>query len=101
MKHLLLAALLLSAASCASDDDTLKYQKVRVEVPRPDVNIEPDGKDLQYMAYCHEEERALSGWMNSRSEAESKARDYTSEHPDRKYSILWRQKPGARMVPRF
>jgi hypothetical protein len=101
MKHLLLAALLLCAVSCASDDDSLKYQKVRMEVSQPDVHIEPDGRNMQYMAYCHDEERALSGWMDSRSEAESKAREYTSEHPDRKYSILWRQKPGGRMVPRF
>ncbi|MBI3857092.1 MAG: hypothetical protein HY293_15505 [Planctomycetes bacterium] len=98
MKQLLLAALVLSAVSCSTDTD-IKYHRVRTEVQIPDVNIEPGG-DVQYLAYCTDEERALSDWMDSRSAAESKAHEYTSEHPDRKYTILWRQKPGGRLIPK-
>jgi hypothetical protein len=100
MKKLLLAALVLSAVSCAADDD-LKYQKVRTEVETPRVNHDTGG-ELQYMAYCNAEERALSGWLDSRSEAESVAGAYRSEHPDRVCSVLWRQKPGTqKLVPKY
>jgi hypothetical protein len=95
MKKLLLAALLLSAVSCAHDEDKLEYQKVRTYVSTPDVQNEPEGPNIQYMAYSLAEERALSGWLDSRSEASSKAREYASEHPDRQTTILWRQKPGT------
>ncbi len=101
MKKLLLAGLVLTAVSCAADDD-LKYQKVRTEVQVPSVHNEPSGGQLQYMAYCNAEERALSGWVDSRSEAESAASAYRSEHPDRICSILWRQKPGTqKLIPKY
>ena len=100
MKHLLLAALLVTAVSCASDDD-LKYQKVHTEVQVPSVRHEPDSNQVQYMAYCNAEERALTGWVDSRSEADSAASAYHREHPDRDVSILWRQKPGTqKMIPK-
>ena len=99
MKKLLLAGLVLSAASCA-EDDGLRYQKVQTEVPIPSVNHETGG-ELQYMAFCNAEERALSGWLDSRSEAESAASAYRSEHPDRDCCVLWRQKPGTqKMIPK-
>ncbi|HVE43481.1 MAG TPA: hypothetical protein VNM14_26620 [Planctomycetota bacterium] len=101
MKKLLLAGLVLTAVSCATDDD-LKYQKVRTEVQVPSVHNEPSGGQLQYMAYCNAEERALSGWVDSRSEAESAASSYRSEHPGRDCSILWRQKPGTqKLIPKY
>jgi hypothetical protein len=101
MKQLLLAAVVMTAVSCASDDG-LKYQKVQTEVSVPSVNHEPGGGEIQYMAYCNLEERALSGWVDSRSEAESAVSAYRSEHPDRSCSILWRQKPGTqKMVPKY
>ncbi|HZE95933.1 MAG TPA: hypothetical protein VE981_02790 [Planctomycetota bacterium] len=93
MKHLLLAGLLLGAVSCRHDDDALQYEKVRVERYEPSVRIEPEG-ELQYMAFCSDEGRALSGWTDSRSEAQSKAGEYHGEHPDRECTVLWRQKPG-------
>ena len=98
MKQLLLAALVMSAVSCATDEDKLEIQRVRTHVDTPDVRNEPEGQDIQYMAYCIAEERALSGWVNSRSEAASKASDYRSEHPDRECTILWRQKPGTQKL---
>jgi hypothetical protein len=94
MKHLLLAALLLGAVSCRHDDDALKYEKVRVDRYEPDVRVEPQGENLEYMAFCTAEGRALSGWVGSRSEAQSAASSYHSEHPDRDCTVLWRQKPG-------
>jgi hypothetical protein len=101
MKKLLLAGLVLSAVSCA-EDDGLKYQKVETQVPIPNVNNEPGGGQIQYMAYCNAEERALTGWVESRSEAESAASSYRSEHPGRDCSILWRQKPGTqKMIPKY
>lgn len=101
MKHLVLAALVLTAVSCAAEDD-YKYQKVRTEVSVPDVRVEPSGSEIQYMAYCNIEERALTDWVDSRSEAESKAHEYMGEHPDRPCTILWRQKPGTqRLVPKY
>jgi len=100
MKHLFLAAIVLSAVSCATDDE-IRYQKVRTEVQIPSVNHEPSSGQLQYMAYCNAEERALTAWVDSRSEAESAASSYRSQHPDRDCSVLWRQKPGTqKMVPK-
>jgi hypothetical protein len=94
MKKLLpLAALVLSAVSCAHDDDALQYEKVRGHDYQPDVRIRPEG-DLQYMAFCTDEGRALSPWLDSKSEADSKASSYHSEHSDRECTVLWRQKPS-------
>jgi hypothetical protein len=102
MKHLMLAALVLSAVSCAYDEDKVEHRKVRTYVDTPDVQNEPQGPDLQYMAYCIAEERALSGWLDSRSEASSVAHDYQGEHPDRACTILWRQKPGPeKLQPKY
>src|SRR5690349_18850799 len=101
MKNLAIAALLLSLASCAIQDAThIEQRRVRTEVETPSVHNEPSGGQIQYMAYCNAEERALSDWCDSRSEAESKLSSYKSEHPDRDCSILWRQKPSGRMVPK-
>ena len=95
MKKLLLpAALVLSAVSCAHEDDSLKYEKIRVDQYHPDVRTITAEGDLQYMAFCSDEGRALSPWLDSKSEAESKASSYHGEHPDRECSVLWRQKPG-------
>ena len=98
MKQLLAAALLLCAVSCSTSTD-VEYRGVRTVVHPPDVNHETGG-DLQYMAYCLDAERALSGWCDSRSEAQSAASSYKSEHPDRSTTILWRQKPGGRLIPK-
>ena len=99
MKHLLLAAVVLGLASCAKDDDSLKYEKVRAERYQPDIRLEPQGT-CQYMAFCTDEGRALSGWLDSRSEAQSKASEYHGEHPDRECTVLWREKPAGRVVPK-
>lgn len=102
MKNLATAALLLSLAACGIQDATLiEQRRVRTEVSVPEVHNEPSGGQLQYMAYCNDEERALSDWCDSRSEAESKVSSYRSEHPDRACSILWRQKPSGRMTPKY
>jgi hypothetical protein len=92
-KLLLLAALVLGAVSCANDDDALRYEKVRGHNYDPNVRITPEG-ELQYMAFCTDEGRALSPWLDSKSEAESKSSSYHSEHSDRECTVLWRQKPG-------
>ena len=99
MKHLLLAAAVLGLASCRHEDDQLQYEKVRVDRYEPDVRIDPQG-DLQYMAFCTDEGRALSGWVDSRSEAQSKASEYHGAHPDRECTVLWRQKPAGRLIPK-
>jgi hypothetical protein len=99
MKKLLLAAVVLCLASCARDDDSLKYDKVEVERYSPEIHIEPEGT-LQYMAFCTDEGRALGGWVDGRSEAQSQASTYHSEHPDRECTVLWRQKPAGRLVPK-
>ena len=97
MKQLLIAALLMCAVSCSTSTE-IEYREVRTVVNPPDVNHDTGG-DLQYMAYCLDEERALTGWC-SRSEASSAASSYRSEHPDRTTTILWRQKPLAREIPK-
>jgi Tfp pilus assembly protein PilP len=94
MKHLLLAGVLLGIVSCRHDDDSLKYEKVQVERYEPDVRIEPQGENLQYMAFCTDEGRALGPWVDSRSEAQSAASSYHGEHPDRDCTVIWREKPG-------
>jgi hypothetical protein len=102
LKHLLLGALVASAVSCAAESDMPEHRKVRTRVDVPDVRMEPEGNDIQYMAYCNDEERALTDWVDSRSEAESKLSEYKSQHPDRLISILWRQKPGTqKLVPKY
>jgi len=99
MKQLLLAAAVISLAACAQDDDSLKYEKVRIDPYRPEIHIEPEGS-LQWMAICADEGRALTGWVDNRSEAQSAASDYHGEHPDRECTVLWRQKPGGRLIPK-
>lgn len=99
MKHVLMALLLLSAVSCGVEDLSIEYRPVRTEVEVPSVNHDTGG-DLQYMVFCTDEDRALSGWESSRSAAESAAREYLNAHPDRAWTILWRQKPGGRLVPK-
>jgi len=99
MKHLLIPAVLLCAASCGYEDISIKQRDVHTVVNPPDVNHDTGG-DLQWMAYCLDEERALTGWCDSRGEAQSAASSYNSEHPDRKTTILWRQKPTERMIPK-
>jgi hypothetical protein len=99
MKHALLAALLLSCVSCGIEDISIEYRPVRTEVQVPSVNHDTGG-ELQYMVYCTDEDRALSGWENSRGAAESQAREYLSAHPDRAWTVLWRQKPGGRLIPK-
>ena len=99
MKQLLLATVVLGLASCANDDDTLKYEKVHVDRYQPDIHLEPQGT-CQYMAFCTDEGRALSGWLDSRSEAQSKASEYHGEHPERECTVLWREKPSGRLVPK-
>jgi hypothetical protein len=99
MKQLLIAAAALALASCAPEDDSLKYEKVHVDRYQPDVHVEPQGT-CQFMAFCTDEGRALSGWLDSRSEAQSKASEYHGEHPDRECTVLWREKPAGRLVPK-
>ena len=102
MKPFALAALLLGLASCGLQDaQHMEQRRVRTEVETPSVHNEPSADNIQYMAYCNDEERALSDWCDSRSEAESKLSSYRSEHPDRSCSILWRQKPTGRMTPKY
>jgi len=98
MKKLLAVALLMCAVSCSTSTE-VRYRGVQTEVQPPDVNHETGG-DLEFMAWCSDSERALSGWVHSRSEAQSKASEYTSEYPGRHTVILWRQKPGGRLIPK-
>jgi hypothetical protein len=42
----------------------------------------------------------LSGWVDSRSEAKSKASEYHGEHPERACLVLWREKPAGRLIPK-
>ena len=99
MKLLTTAVLLLGCLSCGYEDLSIRYRPVRTEVDVPSVNHDTGG-ELQYMVYSLDEERALSGWEDSRSAAQSKASEYISAHPDRGWTILWRQKPGGRLVPK-
>ena len=99
MKQLLLAAVVLGLAACAGEDESLKYEKVHVGRYEPDVRIDPQGT-CQYMAFCSAEGRALTGWVDSQSEAQSAVSSYHSEHPDRECTVLWRQKPEGRLVPK-
>ena len=99
MKQLPIAVLLLGLASCGIEDLSIEHRPVRTEVQVPSVEHETGG-NLQYMVYCTDEDRALSGWKDSRSAAESEARDYLNAHPDRAWTILWRQKPGGRLIPK-
>ena len=68
--------------------------------PEP-LSVEPPGEgNLQYMAWAAAEDRALSGWLNSRSDAESIGRDYGSRFPDRPWTVLWRGRPAEKMTPK-
>ena len=99
MKHLLLAVLVLGCASCGYEDLSIEYRPVRTHVDVPSVNNDTGG-DLQYMSICADGGVALSGWESSHSAATSKASEHVSAHAGCAVSVLWRQKPTGRMVPK-
>jgi len=104
MKPLALAPLLAVLAACGHTYDG------GVEDPEPfvfdreesvlEVDV-PDSEELQYMALCVFEGRALTAWLVSRGDAISEAYDHSSRGHSHTSTVVWRQRPMAayRTVP--
>ena len=100
MKLAALAAALLAVCSCRgmSEPDDVEMptynpgiqqsllQELRMDPPR--------GENIQYMAWSHEDHRALTPWTPSFEEADSKRREMAGQHPLLNFTVLWRQHPA-------
>ncbi len=97
MKNLLALAL-LAAAGCHAPKDWDPEEARELVPPLEPVVVEydvriPDGPPLQYMAMQVDDNRALSPWLDSRSEAESAGREWSSKARGLDWYVIWRQKP--------
>jgi hypothetical protein len=94
-----LALGLLALAACHSPKDW-DPEDARDHVPYQEpVTVDhaiptPSSPDLQYMVMNVEDARALTNWLDSRSEAESFRSDWASKYPNFGSYIVWRQKPA-------
>ena len=99
MKNLL-ALGLLAAAGCYAPKDW-DPEDARDHVPQTEpVTVDhridtPSGENLQYMVMNVEDAKALTNWLDSRSEAESFQSDWRSKYPNFNSYILWRKKPES------
>ena len=100
MKPLALLAIVLTAASCRGlsepdDVETPTYnpsiQRSLLEEVRHDP---PAGENIQYVVWSVDDHKALSPWLSSLGEAESKRREWADKHPLLAFTVLWRQHPA-------
>jgi hypothetical protein len=107
MKKLLALAVLAPLAACGRGDlDDPVYEPRDIQNPyEGKIAIgTPDSADVEFMAFCPEELRALTGWV-SRSEAESAVDQHEGKAKEQKVLedrifghnsyVLWRQKTPA------
>jgi hypothetical protein len=94
------ALALLALGACYKPRDW-DPEEAREHVPqRPEVAVDyavetPDGPGLQYMVMNVENSKALTDWLDSRSEAESFQSDWRSKYPTFSSYIVWRKKPES------
>ena len=103
MKNVLALALVASIAACSSGDEDPVHQRRDITNPyEGKIAIgTPSGDHVEFMAFCPQEERALTAWV-SRSEAESAVAEHEGKAKEQKIVeefryghdsyILWRQK---------
>ena len=92
-----LALGLLAIAGCYTPKDW-DPEDARNHVPQTqpvtvDHRIDTPSGDLQYMVMNVEDARALTDWLDSRSEAEGFQSSWRSKYPNFSSYIVWRQKP--------
>jgi hypothetical protein len=119
MKKLLAVLALASLAACGRGElDDPVYEPRPVEDPYfGKLKLDPpDTKDLEFMAFCPEEQRALTAWLGSRGEAESAVAEHEGKAKEQKVIedkvyghdsyVIWRQKTpsdprgGVNRLPR-
>ena len=104
MKKLLALLVLAPLAACGRGDlDDPVYEPRPIDDPyQGKIAIgTPDSKDVEFMAFCPEEQRALTAWVG-RSEAESAVAEHEGKAKEQKLVenrayghdsyVLWRQK---------
>ena len=105
MKHLLAFGLLLAAVGCGGggggiwEDSSGNYDDVTAA---PMVTAgSPTEVDLQYLALCIEESKAVCNWQDSEGSASSAGSAHSSKTFGHRTQILMRQKPWFPMVPDY
>jgi hypothetical protein len=87
--------LLVLLASCSGPERDDVPEEMRVEREHEQIRVEiPDSENLQYLAFCVDEQASVSGWMDSQSEAESAASDHVDRREGHRWHLLWREKPA-------
>jgi len=93
----LLAAIVSCGCNCYHAEDPEPYKIAREdEELRVDV---PGNAPLQYLAWCIEEEKAVSAWVDSEGGAHSAGSDHVSKRPGHAFQVLWRQTPDGKGLP--
>lgn len=103
MKTLSTGLSLLALAACGYtsdlDDPKPEVAQISVDTTPEELRIAvPEGPGIQYLAWSSSEEKALSEWVSSLSDAESKGEEYHEKYPTWTWTILWREKPGFQPV---
>ena len=109
MRMIAALAAILGIAGCRGisepdDVETPTYHPSIVESLRQEVRMDPpQGENIQYLVFSNDDRKALTPWLTSLSEAESKRREFESGHPLLTFTILWRSHPaptgGVLLVP--
>ena len=94
----LLALVLLAAAGCYHPRDWDPAEAREIVPPYVPVVVDheiatPPGPGLQYLVLQVEDQRALTPWLDSASEAESAGREWGAKWPGYGWYIIWREKP--------
>lgn len=96
---LAIAALAACGYTSDLDDPKPEIAQISVDTTPEELRIDvPAGPGIQYLAWSSSEEKALSEWVDSLGDAESKGEEYRDKFPTWTWTILWREKPGVRPV---
>jgi hypothetical protein len=92
-----LAGVVSCGCNCYRAEDPESYLIAR-EDERMTVEV-PPGAPVQFLAWCVEEERAVSAWVESQGAASSAGSEHASRRPGHAFQVLWRQAPDGKGSP--
>ncbi|MGH7340369.1 MAG: hypothetical protein ACREKH_07755 [Candidatus Rokuibacteriota bacterium] len=92
-----LAGIVSCGCNCYYAEDPEPYTIAR---ENEHLSVEVSGEaPVQYLAWCIEEDKAVSAWVGSQGTAESAGSDHVSKRPGHAVQVLWRQTPDGKGVP--